>query len=253
MKQLLTYITCLLWIWAPLLQSAPLSVFLGGGVTTESIPPPVITNNISFTGATTGTFTGTTSPNIAYPETLENDILVVTLAGDTVSSSSGAPPTGWTKLDQVEHGTTGTIHIFWKRVTITTVVAEVWTNLLSASTTGVFAVLGYRGCIATGSPIDVSLTGSQTGSISWSTGSITTTGPNRMAVGIFGGDLVAGLSFTWGAGITERVDFNNNGVGAITIGDILVPVAGSVTMTTTPTTSTTAARAIYALKPIPSS
>lgn len=253
MKQLLTYITCLLWIWAPLLQSAPLSVFLGGGVITESSPPPVVSTNISFTSSTAGSFSGTTSPNIAYPETLENDILIVVLAGDTVTSSSGTPPTGWTKLDQVEHGTTGTIHIFWKRAAITPVTSEVWTNLLSAGTTGIFTALGYRGCITNASPIDVSLTGSQSGSISWSTGSITTTGTDRMAIGIFGGDLASGISFTWGAGITERIDYNNNGFGALTIGDILVPAAGSVTMTTAPTISTTGARAIYALKPIPAS
>jgi len=251
MKQLTIYLTCLLWVWSPLILSAPLSVFLSGGVSTEVVEPPVTPTGITFIGTTTGGFTSTTSPTIAYPETQVNDILIVVMAGDTQSNSSGAPPTGWTKLHQVEHGTTSSVHTFWKRATLSPVVSEIWTNLLSGATTGVFAAVSYRGCITTDSPIDVSSVGSQANSTSWSTGAITTLGPNRMAVGIFGGDFPSGLSFTWGVNINERVDFNNGGTGAITIGDILVPVAGEVTMTTTASTSTTGARLIYALKPLP--
>jgi len=236
-----------------LLNGAPLPIFLSGNYSTTEPPPPVVSSDITFVNSVRGGFVNTTSPSIAYPETIENDILLVVLVGDTVSNSSGAVPAGWTKLNQTEHTGTSTLHTFWKRAEATAITSEIWTNILSSGTTGVFTSLCYRNCITTSSPIEASSTGSIAFSTPWSTGTITTLGSNRMVVGIFGGDLSTTTSFAWGAGITERVDYNNNGVGAVTVGDILVPTAETISLSATPTSSASGARFIYSLIPAPSS
>lgn len=253
MKQLLIYITCLIGVWSSLIHSAPLSAFLSGGVIAEVVTTPVTA--ITFVGSTTGSFSGTVSPTITYPTAVQNDILIVIMASDSSPDSNGTPPTGWTKLDQTEHSPaspTSTVHTFWKRATATVITSETWPNILSVGPATVFASLCYRGCITTESPIDVSSTGSSAFTGLLSTGNITTSGTDRMLVGIFGGDIVQTTTFTWGAGISERVEIIGAGsTGAIAAGDILVSSAGTYSMTCTPSSGVSAARFIYALKPAP--
>jgi len=239
MKQLLIYLTCLLWIWAPLLHSAPLSVFLSGGVGTGVTPPTIVTSNIAYVSAAGNNFGGL-NPTVNYPSVLLNDIMIAIFASDSAHTTNTLP-VGWTSLGTVTHttGGTGGISVCWKRASSDDPASEVWTNFFTSSETGRVVVISYRNCISTGNPFDTITLGPSdeifgTGTSLTSASTVI----NTMAVYIVGGDLQA-TSINWGAGITLRIDSTTTpsgsanvttSIGALMVGEIALPTIGSVTM-----------------------
>lgn len=238
MKQLLVYITCLLWIWAPLIHSAPLSVFLSGGVGSGVTPPEIVTSEITWISSSGNNFT-TISPTVNYPAVLQNDIMIAIFASDSTHTIS-ILPLGWTSLGTVSHtsGSTpdGSLTVCWKRASSDEPANEAWTNFFTGAETGRVVVITYRNCISSGDPFNSTVVGPSDDSFGPDT-SITGTSTviNTVALYIIGGDIQSS-SITWGSGITLRIDAtttpagNNGTVGAIIIGEKALPTIGSVTM-----------------------
>jgi len=260
MKQLLVYITCLLWVWAPLLHSAPLSVFLSGGVVTE-VTPPVTTSEITWVSAAGNNFNGL-NPTVNYPSVQVNDIMIAIFASDTAHTTN-VLPLGWLSLGTVTHigGGDGGLSVCWKRASSDEPASEVWTNFFTSSESGRNVVISYRNCISTGDPFDATTLGPSDESFGTGT-SLTSASTviNTMAVYIVGGDIQSN-SITWGEGITLRIDSTTTptGVANITsftgvlmVGEKALPSNGSVTMTGTFANSVSShSKILLILKPNP--
>lgn len=218
--------------------------------TTPSLTTTPIASGITNSGTFGGNISNTISPSINYPdETKIGDIMLLVISTDTLSAIAGTAPTGWSLLHTIDVSTDSTGHVWWKRSTEANPANETWTSIFSTAVSGVYQVVSYTGCVASGTPINASQATTMAISSAW-TGSVTTTVNNCMVVGIFTADQVSGATFTWSGSIAERADRNNAGVGFLTIGDEIVPVAGLKTMSGSPSASDLYARFIYALAPL---
>lgn len=263
MKQLLTYITCLLWVWAPLLHSAPLSVFLSGGVDSGVTPPPVVSTEITWVSAAGNNFSSL-NPTVNYPAVLSGDIMIAIFASDTAHTTN-VSPLGWTPLGTVTHtnGGDGALSVCWKRASADEPASEVWTNFFTSSETGRCVVIAYRNCISTGDPFDTNVLGPTDETFGTGTSIAgTSTVINTMAVYIVGGDLQTN-TITWSEGITLRIDSTTTPsgsantstfLGALMIGEKALPAIGSVTMSGTFANSISShSKILLILKPNPAS
>jgi len=215
-----------------------------------SLTSTPIASGITLSGTFGGNVFGTVSPTINYPdETKIDDIMILVISTDTISTIAGTAPVGWSLLHTIDVGTDSTGSVWWKRSTEANPANETWTSIFNTAVSGVYQVVSYSGCVASGTPINASQATTMPISSSW-TGSVTTTVNNCMVIGIFTADQVSGATFTWSGSIIERADRNNAGVGFLTIGDEITPLAGLKTMSGTPSSSDSYARFIYALTPL---
>lgn len=210
---------------------------------------------IARVGASRVTFDTVRGFTIAEPAgCADDDTLLLATATDAAHSTSGTPPTGWTKIGQVNAGSNDTtLSVFWKR----RIGAEsaTWTNIFAANAAGISVLAAYRGC-EPATPLDVAPVFS---TISfddvWPTALITPLTANAKLVGIFGNDPNAAYTFTWDAPTTDFVDSDTTpsglfaGTGYIVIGDrdLATPAATRVQGTVSDTDQ--AAACIVALRP----
>jgi len=224
-------------------------VFLGGTVNDEVGGG----GSVSFRAAQTSEFTSATaSPTISYPTAVANDIWLCAIVTDTIHDSTGTPPTGWTKLYEVDVLTDTSTSVFWKRATGSEGASEEWTSIFAATERGAVAVVAYSGCTTSGSPIedsaqDVSASPTNTPT----TPSVTTSGTNRMIVGFFGADMIGGVTHTPNGSDNERAELQATGsLGTVVALDRFEASAGSYTLSATASAGTdTYANIGIALKP----
>lgn len=210
----------------------------------------------SFIEAMGTDFTTTASPLISYPvPSTVNDVWLAFFGTQSVHSTLTAPPTGWTKLHEVDVTGQLSVSSFWKR-TDGTEDSLTWTDIFTSPQSGRCIIVNYRGCTTSGSPVDASNTEIGTAGTAQDTPSVTTTVANTRVVGIFGIDPVSGTpTFTWDGGITERIDSdtavvgNNTNIAAFYIGDKEQASAGALTLGGDFSSSETPAELVYALKP----
>lgn len=184
----------------------------------------------------------------------DGDILLIYFVTDTVHDTTGTPPTGWTKIAEVDNGTDSSMSVFWKRRSGAE--SATWTNIFGANEAGRWVMLSYRGCFATGDPQDVAaVTGPESGT-AWDTAAIVPTTDSCMLVAAFGCDPASDpYTFAWAGGITERIDSDTTPTGQnallayIAIGDKIVSPAASTSLGGTSSVSDTSSYVIIALKP----
>ena len=191
--------------------------------TTGAAPPP--SAGIAFRGASSAANATTTSVTIPRPAGLAaGDAMLATIAsrgGPTIT-----PPAGWTLVRQDLSGSTIRQAVFVRIAGASEPTSYVF--ILSSSQSATGGIVAYSGVDPTG-PIDAHGGGVNASSTSITAPSITTTGPGRMLVGLFG---IAQLTTeTSPAGMTERYDQavpSTNTYKVTTAGaDELVPAAGA--------------------------
>jgi hypothetical protein len=210
---------------------------------------------ITYVGAVASNFASASLASIGEPSgSQDGDILLYFMVTDSNHNTTGTPPTGWTKISEVDSGTDTSMSAFWKRRSGAE--AETWTDIFDVAESGRAIMLGYRGCIASGDPQDVAaITGTESGT-AWDTGSITPVTDSCMLVAAFGADPGSDpYTFTWDGGITERIDSDTTPTGQnallayLAIGDKIISPAAATTLGGDCSVSDTPATIIIALKP----
>ncbi len=199
-------------------------------------PPAASAGPITFVGVTVTSHGGSTGPTVNYPSAVANDVWLLFWQTDSAHNSSGTPPTGWTKVGSDIDGSFESMSVFWKRATGSEGGSEAWTSIFDASETGVASVMVYRGCVTSGNPIEAFAVG--TSSFGTAKDISTTSLTNAaMIVCVFGVDLTFSNTFTWGAGIDERLDSDTTPAGInsstfeqLKVGDRILATAGAAAM-----------------------
>lgn len=205
---------------------------------------------ITFVGFDGDVFTTTQSPVTDPPAGIQDgDIILAIFTSNTVHDSSGTPPTGWTKIAEVDENSDSSTSVFWKRASSEG--ATTWTNIFATTETGLWATVAYRGCVASGDPQDATATTeTSTSGTAKDTPSITTVTANAMVIGIIGTDPPDNaLTFTWDGGIDERVDGTGTSNAYIAVGDKILASPGATTLGGDLSAADTAAEFTIALKP----
>jgi hypothetical protein len=232
----------------PELDYSPGNMTGDNAMALAAIENQLVTNNSTQVGgsptpswvghASTAINSGTTSPTISYPTVTANDIMLMAVATDTLHTTSGTPPTGWTKIHEIDLASSdASMSTFWKRAGSSEPSSEAWTSIFDANETGVAVVFAIRGCTTSGSPFDVTNAEGSTGANASHSIDITTTVNNCRVVAVFGMDPQADPStFSWNSPITKRVDGDTSPTGQnallgwIGVGEREVETAGAVTM-----------------------
>jgi hypothetical protein len=211
---------------------------------------------ITYVQGAAGGFSVTQTPGYVDPSGVASgDIVIVYFVTNSTHNSSGTPPTGWTKIAQINGAANDeTMSAFWKRHPAT---SDTFTNLFDATETGRSVIVAYRGCIDSGDPLSVAaITAGIAAGTAWDTGSITPADNDCMLVAAFGCDPTSNpYTFTWDAGVTERVDSDTTPSGQtnteayIAIGDKILATPAATTLGGDVSVSDSAASIILALKP----
>lgn len=215
------------------------------------VPPPVV-NPPTFWDSASSPFTvATQSPLVNYPEVDENDIMLAIFSTNTAHSTPGTPPTGWTKLNEVDQtliDNSGSV--FWKRATAAEPASETWTNIFDATEVGLVVVVAYRGCIESGSPVDVSTAVEGSLNANQTIGPVVTTAEQCRMVGILTNDpTLASQTFTWNDA-TPRIDLQSPSAAAqIVVGDTVKATPGSISVSGVWNAADSVCKFLYALKP----
>lgn len=120
---------------------------------------------------------------------LANDILILHVhLDDGLGNASITGVTGsWTLLDSVPYINDDTAAVYWKRANGFESGTETVTVSESVNSGVIQAMIySYRGCIATGTPYEAAANNAQTPTTSHVGSGITTLGPNRRVVTLFG-------------------------------------------------------------------
>ena len=208
---------------------------------------------ITYVGATAGNQSGANLGTADPTGAQDGDLMILAVATDTNHNSNATPGSGWVKVAEQDVGTDSTLTVCYK--IRSGAESSTLTNFFDASETGRIVIVAYRGVDQT-TPLDVtSLFGSTSGT-AWDTSPITPVTDGCMVVAIWGTDPPAtNPTFTWDAGITERIDSDttpsgvNNATGYITIGDKIVSPAAATALGGDASASDTPAGCILALRP----
>lgn len=199
-----------------------------------------VSGGITWVGAAgTDIASGTVSPVINYPTVATNDIMLAYFLGGTTNSYASTPPTGWTKIVSLNDGASdSSACVLWRRADGTEGATLTWTDFMTSSENGRVIVVAYRGCVASGSPINISgVLATDASTTSKTIGPVTTTAANCMMVAFIGCDPTTTSEFTFDAGPTTRINRsstpigNNSDLGLINIADAIKATAGSVSYT----------------------
>ena len=216
-------------------STTPLVSSGGSGITLE--------NQASNSG-----HSGYSSPrdmSVNYPAVSANDIMLMIVVTATTTNLTSSPPTGWTKVLEID--SYSTIGIYWKLATSSaTATSGTWDDVFASNEDYYVWVGAYSGCDTT-APVDASNSQGHTGyNTAWSI-SITTQTNNAMIVTAFGrnkDDKTA--TFSDGTQVVSTY-FRNEGY--ININEKIEATAGSHTRSATFSGNARGAKAAIALKP----
>lgn len=212
------------------------------------------------TGAET-TGTGAVTPALPTGVATNDIVLLVasTIAGGTVTITASGSITTWTALtgSPIDVTSGEKLYVWWGRYSS----GATGPTVTPGSDHIEAATIAYSGAITSGSPIDVSATGTETVSdttLSFTTG-ISSTVDNTVAILVSsnGTDTVTNGQYSAEAntsltGIAERIDYNTNsgGGGGILVAEGTKAIAGTLgTWTATLGTASTKAYIAFNLKP----
>lgn len=190
--------------------------------------------SISYVGAALNQQGFTNGPIVNYPAVEADDIMLAWFLTTSVHDINGAPPAGWTQI--VEHdGDFDGLSAFWKRAGASEPSTETWTSLFLSNENCMSVVTAYRGCLASGSPIDAFDSGT-TANVTAIDQGATTTVPNALTVLAIGSNPSgAGITCTWDSA-TERLGAGTNPSGnngtdhALFIADEVVASSGAYSL-----------------------
>jgi len=137
----------------------------------------------------TGAIAGTTSASPVWPTHVADDVGLLIVETETLQALtfSGAGGSGWTQIGTAQAGLGGshgsTLYLYWKRAASG---AEASPVITPAAGDHCFAqIVTFRGCVASGDPVDVTA-GDATlaASTSVTIPGATTTGPDRLVVAV---------------------------------------------------------------------
>ena len=211
---------------------------------------------ITFVSATSNTIVDV-SPVVNVPAGVaDGDILIAYFVTNSDHNTSGTPPSGWTKIGEVDQTTDTSLSAFWRRAS-SEPASHTFTSIFDAPESGLSVCLAYRGCFATGDPQDVAaLTGVLGNGTAWDTASITTVTDGAMVVATFGTDPASDpYTFVWDGGITERIDSDttpsgqNGTISYQVVGDDIREVAGGGSLGGDVSVADNAIYILVALKP----
>jgi hypothetical protein len=243
-------------VWSRVLTAGERTVLYNNG--TGITYPTCGASSPTFFAVQTNNITDQ-SPVVLFPAgTQENDIALIYFVTVTTHTSAGTPPTGATKIVEVDGGSESG-SAFWMRAPTGGFVTTNFTTIFTTTEAGKTVVVVYRGCITTGSPVDDFETNVTASATAHDLPELTTTVVNTIVVGCFGSDPEDGTAstFTWDGGITERIDSNTNPDGddasnaSIHIGDKAQATAGAVNMGGDFSATETSVGIVIALKPPP--
>lgn len=157
--------------------------------------------------ATQDTFAATDSPASTWPAGLvAGDVVHACFVTSTLANASGAAPSGWTKLLEVDVGSAITIAVYWYRAAGGETGALNWPTLFDAAESGSAIMVAYQDALASGDPHAGFATETTTSGTAKDTASSTPTNADCLAIGYLGHNQAR--TFVWDAGITERLDSN---------------------------------------------
>jgi hypothetical protein len=169
---------------------------------------------------------GLTSISIAKPSANEGDLLLAGLTLGWFNNGSQpvyTAPAGWTLVRRSDSGDDGSMLVYYHYASPSDPAMFTWTSNTIVS--GVGWISSYSGVLQTASPIDAEAGGSSLNiGPDFVTPNITTTVPNVMVVGSFGGRN-SGSPTTWSAraGYTQRIAINNGNNRSGLSEDLIVP------------------------------
>ena len=174
-----------------------------------------------------GWVNGTACSQSVPTGTVAGDFMIYTVAFTDGGSFTVTPTTaGWTQIRRTDNGTTIGVVSYWKAYQAGD--PATFNVTFSAQTRCLGIISTYSGVDPT-TPIDVENGQTTANSTTHATPTVTTTGASRLLVTIHVIHAVA--TWTPPAGMTERVDFSNNGSGqaveSVELSDVLQPVAGA--------------------------
>lgn len=212
-------------------------------------------SDVAWVGAVAVNFAASTSAgNPGEPAGCQDgDLLINALVTDTLHNTPNAPPTGWTKIAEVDVGTDSTLSLFWK--IRNGVENQVWTGIFDANETGRAVTLAWRNADQT-TPLDVAAVTGTEASTAYDAGPITPVTARAMGVAFFGGDPASDpYTFQWDAGITERIDSDtvpsgqNSTNSFLYVGEKLIDPPAATTLGGDATVGDEAAWIIIAIRP----
>jgi hypothetical protein len=232
-----------------------LEEFLGEPVTNSSTQTGASATP-TFVAFNSNTHSASRSPVVNYPSgATENDIVLAFFGTQTLHTSDGTPPTGWTKLGTQDTGTRSSGSVYWKRWTSSESSSETWTNIYDSNEVGIVVTAAYRGCVASGNPYDVWSSNGSSSTASYSISDTTTAGNTRVVAANINNPGTT-MTMSWNSPLVERFDSDtdpggqqNGTVAYVSIADRELVDAGAVTMAGTLSSAVGHIRFLVALKP----
>jgi hypothetical protein len=179
----------------------------------------------AFASSGTGyTANPSTLAPIGVPGVVAGDIILAVLSVAIGITAVTALPTGFTEAPHSPSFNGIATHVYWKRATGSDAGTYDFTIAAGSSRVHGWAAR-FSGCVASGNPFDTDAVA--TGGPAYPDISLTTTGPDRLLVGVgwnFDGD--GSVTTTQPSGFTKRVDDFSH--GTVVIADEVQAVAGSV-------------------------
>lgn len=172
---------------------------------------PTLVGTPTYSPDSTGT-----SHTFTYPTgILAGDVLLLQLTAFSAAASNPVPlPAGWTLVDSWQNKRNASsgdwfyFNTYWLRAG--SALSGTFAVPMGSAALHDGMVSAFRGCLASGSPVDAHVVSEGTNTTSLQSGTLTTTGPNRLVVGMTGNDQ--GQTFTAPAGYTVASNQPEQGV-----------------------------------------
>jgi len=173
----------------------------GCGPASATSAQTAVIQGITMVGSNVSTGNGVSSVNVTTPAgTQAGHVLVAQVTVRDGTNQTVTPPAGWTLIANVDNGTNIKLASYYKVATAGEPAGYTYTWTTNAdSVVGIFSFDGA----STTTPVDVFSTGTG-GTSSVVANSVTTTGPHRLLIGMWGARM--STTFVPPAGMTERWD-----------------------------------------------
>jgi large repetitive protein len=161
----------------------------------------------TYRSSSSGTISAGTTLTANTPTgTAQNDVMYAAIALSIATAPTITPPTGWTLLEnRLSDASFGCWYLYRKVAGAAEASTQSWT--FSVAQTGLVEIVTVTGNDAT-NPEDVRSAAVAAAANTATTGSITTTGADRLILAFYGCDGVNGTNDSWdpGTGWTEAID-----------------------------------------------